>query len=209
MAEFWEFNFQEKQEMWGLQPTGAALSTAAFFNQHQLKKILIPGIGYGRNAQAFLDHGCQVTGIEISETAIALAQKHFGNKINIYHGPANAMPYDTESYNGIFCYALIHLLEVEERKKLIEDCFHQLVPGGYMVFVAISTRTPTYGEGKLVAPGRYETKHGVKLFYYDSEAVQSEFGNYGLEEAVEIQEPPKSRGLKSGQVFWQIRCKKT
>ncbi len=56
--------------------------------------MLIPGFGYGRNAQAFTDKGIDVTGIEISETAINLARKHFGNRLKIYHGDVSEMPFD-------------------------------------------------------------------------------------------------------------------
>lgn len=48
-----------------------------------VKNILIPGIGYGRNAQVFRENGMSVTGIEISQTAIDLAKKHFGDDLTI------------------------------------------------------------------------------------------------------------------------------
>src|SRR5688572_25739449 len=117
--EFWEKNFIEKQEMWGFEPSKSAVQTKDLFLQHSVKNILIPGIGYGRNAQIFRDNGITVTGIEISQTAIEMAQKHYGTDMIIYHGSVTAMPYDTCQYDGIFCYALIHLLNSSEREKLI------------------------------------------------------------------------------------------
>ncbi len=63
VTEFWEEAFKDKQEMWGLDSTQSALLTAAMFGDKGLKKVLIPGIGYGRNAQAFLSKGMEVTGI--------------------------------------------------------------------------------------------------------------------------------------------------
>ena len=78
MAEFWEEAFKNKQEMWGFEPSKSTLLTFDFFQKQNLKNILIPGIGYGRNAQLFRNAGMKVTGIEISKTAIALAHQHFG-----------------------------------------------------------------------------------------------------------------------------------
>lgn len=118
------------------------------------------------------------------------------------------MPFDQKLYDGIFCYALIHLLNEKERAKLVNDCYNQLRPDGYMVFVAISKNTATYGEGIELSKDRFETKHGVKLFYYDSESVDKEFGNYGLIEAIEIYEPAKNMENKPSQKFWQITCRK-
>jgi len=49
---------------------------------------LIPGIGYGRNAKFFIDNGINITGIEISKTAIDLARQN-GLNISIFHGNVN------------------------------------------------------------------------------------------------------------------------
>ncbi len=193
--------------MWGYEPADSAVATVEFFRKKGLHKILIPGFGYGRNAKVFTDNGFDVTGIEISETAIALAKKHYGDKIKVYHGPVGAMPFDQEVYDGIFCYALIHLLDEQERAKLIRACFNQLRPDGYMVFVAISKNAASYGEGKKLSEDRFETKHGVQLFFYDAASIEQEFGTYGLTEAIEIDEPAKNIESKPSQKFWQITCK--
>jgi SAM-dependent methyltransferase len=134
--EFWENTFRQKKEMWGMQPAKSAELANQFFLKHQLKNILVPGFGYGRNAQLLFQSGMQVNGIEISQTAIDLAQQHYGNSMVIHHGSIIDMPFDNKKYDGIFCYALIHLLDENERVKLISDCYHQLSPGGYMIFVA-------------------------------------------------------------------------
>ncbi len=208
MTEFWESSFRDKQTMWGLEPADAAISTAELFQKNGLEEILIPGFGYGRNAKVFIDNGCRVTGIEISETAIDLARKYFGDTIEVYHGSVGDMPFDLKMYDGIFCYALIHLLDEKERIKLIENSYGRLRPGGYMVFVAISKNTPTYGEGVELSKDRFETKHGVKLFFYDSDSVNREFANYDLLEAEEINEPSKNMENTPSQKFWQIICRK-
>lgn len=153
MAEFWETVFKDKQEMWGWELADSVFETLELFKKNELNKILIPGFGYGRNAKIFIEQGFEVSGIEISETAINLAKKHFSESVKIFHGSVNDMPFDKEKYDGIFCYALIHLLNSEERKKLIADCYYQINHGGCMVFVSIS---------KL---DRFETWPGITLFF--------------------------------------------
>lgn len=208
MAEFWESSFRDKQAMWGFEPTDSAVETVELFQQLGLKKILIPGFGYGRNAKVFTDRGFDVTGIEISETAIELARKHYGDQLQVHHGSINDMPFDDQLYDGVFCYALIHLLDQKDRVKLINDCYQQLKPNGYMVFVALSKNTATYGEGVPISPDQFESKHGVKLFYYGTESINEEFKSYGLLEAKEIDEPAKNMAKKPSQKFWQITCGK-
>jgi len=208
MTEFWESSFRDKQEMWGLEPADSAIAAVDLFRKNGLTKILIPGFGYGRNAQLFNDNGFDVTGIEISETAIDLAKKNYGDHLKIYHGSVSAMPFDNEIYDGIFCYALIHLLSVKDRAKLIEDCYDQLRPDGYMVFIAISKSDIQYGDGNEISKDTFETRHGVTLFFYDSDSIKKEFGKFGLIESKEINEPAMNVDNKPSRKFWQITCKK-
>lgn len=186
--EFWEANFIEKQEMWGLEPSKSALLANDFFLEKSVKNVLIPGIGYGRNAEIFRESGMNITGIEISETAIELLKKHYGSEMTVYHGSVTDMPFDKLQYDGIFCYALIHLLDENERQKLIHACYEQLTANGYMVFTVISKEAPTYGTGKWIGKDRYEQFGGVNMFFYDRESIRKEFGSAGLVEIREIQE---------------------
>lgn len=207
MGEFWETSFRNRQEMWGWTPADSAIETVALFKKYGLNKILIPGFGYGRNAKIFADNGFKVAGVEISQTAIDIAKNKFGKSIKIHHGSASSMPFDQELYDGIFSYSLIHLLSSKERTKLIADCYNQLITNGYMVFVTISKKDFRYGEGEEISKNTFKKNYGVTLYFYDSESIQADFGNYGLVDAKEISEPTKG-GDKPAQRFWYIVCKK-
>lgn len=205
MVEFWESSFRDKQTMWGFEAADSAYIALNLFGKNGLKKILIPGFGYGRNAKLFLDNGFEVTGIEISETAIELAEKYFGKTAKVYHGSVTDMPFNDELFDGIFCYALIHLLNMHERQKLIADCFHQLTPGGYMVFSAISKEDALYGKGKQLSKDRFERIKGAQLFFYDEDSIKREFRGCGLIDIRKIDEPVKSHPPMK---FTVIICKK-
>lgn len=207
MTEFWEKSFIEKQTMWGFQPSQSAILTKNYFIENNVKDILIPGIGYGRNAKIFIDNNINVTGIEISKTAIDFARK-YGLDINIYHGSVIDMPFENKLYDGIFSYALIHLLSENERKKFINDCYNQLKPGGYMIFTAVSKKAPMFGKGKKLDENYYEIMEGVKMFFYDSESIKKEFGNYGYIEFSEIDEIDSDNKNKPPINFLLIKCKK-
>lgn len=200
MSEFWEENFIEKQEMWGFEPARSALFTKDFFVEKNIKNVLIPGIGYGRNAQVFRENGMTVTGIEISKTAIELAEKHYGPEMTIYHGSVLDMPFDDKEYDGIFCYALIHLLDSDERAKMISDCYKQLSEGGYMFFTSITKEAQSYGQGKPIGKDRFEMFGGVQIFFYDRETIQEEFRSVGLVEITDVKE--------ENYPFFLIKCQK-
>lgn len=207
MDEFWESSFKEKNEMWGMNPDESATFAAESFSRLGYKTVLIPGFGYGRNAKAFLDHGIRVTGIEISKSAIELSRKHFGDEITIHHGPVSGMPFDEETYDGIYCYSLIHLLDALERTELIRKCYDQLALNGRMIFITISKSDPRYGKGKEIQANTFEMPYGVTLFFYDSSSIENDFKKYGLIEAIELVDRDKGGAVPLS--FWQITCVKT
>lgn len=199
MNEFWEKAFKDKQEMWGWKPAKSAILAKDIFVKYGIKTILIPGIGYGRNAQTFIDSGIAVTGIEISKTAIDLATNHFGDNLKIYHGSVTEMPFDDNLYGGVFCYALIHLLDKDERAKLINDCFNQLNENGIMIFTAITKDAKTYRQGNRISKDRFEMFGGVEMYFYDNETIQEEFEKSGLFDIEEVTE---------NYPFHVIKCRK-
>lgn len=172
----------------GHEPTASALFARDAFVRLGANDILIPGVGYGRNAKPFLDQGMTVTGIEISETAIDLARTRLGLQIPIHHGSVADMRFDDRRYDGIFCFGLIYLLDAPGRTKLIRDCYRQLAPGGHMIFTVISKKAPMFGKGKQLGEDQFERLPNLPMYFYDADSVRRDFGAYGLVEISEIEE---------------------
>lgn len=208
-AAFWEAAFRSKREMWGMAPAQSALLARDFFLANQVRTVLVPGIGYGRNAVPFLDSGMLVTGVEVSQTAIDLAASHFGashlgTSLTIHHGSAielaTALPGAPARYDAVFCYGLVHLFDAEERRRLVLDSYALLADGGVMAFAMITKEASSYGKGRMVGVDRYESYPGVSIYFYDRESVQREFAGVGLVEVVEVPEKPFP--------FFFVTCKK-
>lgn len=208
MTEYWETSFKEMQTLWGFEPSDSAILSKDIFLDYKAKEILIPGIGYGRNAKIFCDNGIKVTGIEISKTAIDLAKSKSELDIDIYHGSVTEMPFDNKIYDGIYCYALIHLLNSQERRKFIKDCFNQLKPDGYMIFTVVSKQSSMYGNGKQLSTDRFEIMKGLRVFFYDTDSIKREFEKYGLTEFAEIDEPIKHMENEPPIKCFLIKCKR-
>lgn len=205
VTEFWEGVFQEKQLMWGPSPTPFARAACETFEQAGITRVLIPGIGYGRNATPFLERQMTVAGIEISATAIELASSHLGRAVPIVHGSVADMPFDHQTYGGVFSHALVHLLDAPARSKFIRDCYSQLQPGGLMILTAISKRAPFYGQGARLGEDWYERFPGVSLYFYDAQSIEREFGAYGL---VEVREGDEPAGDGATLPFFYVVCRR-
>jgi len=190
MTEYWESRFKNEGAMWKSEPSDSAICTLEYFKKENITKILIPGFGYGRNGRIFIENGFNVTGIEISGSAIDIARKS-GIECVIHHGSVTSMPYDNEQFEGIFCYALIHLLNKNERKLFLKSCFGQLKRGGVMIFTTTSKNTGLYGHGRKISKDRFEIAKGLKAYFYDADSIVKEFSDFGLVEYLDIKEPVK------------------
>jgi SAM-dependent methyltransferase len=207
MIDYWESRFSSEGAMWKFEPSDSAFRAVEIFKNNNCKKILIPGSGYGRNAKQFIDSGFTITGIEISQSAIEIA-KGSGLTYKTYHGSVTSMPFDRKIFDGVFCYALIHLLNKPNRKKFLKCCFEQLKPGGIMIFITASKQMNMYGEGKRISKDRFEISPGLKVFFYDPESVLSEFSEFGLVDFAEVLEPVKfQEGLEPLELIF-IKCQK-
>lgn len=207
MSNFWEEKFSSSGTIWHFIPSDSAGMALELFRKNEVHKILIPGVGYGRNAKLFVDNGFDVTGIEISESAIDLARKnnlHFP----VHCGSVTQMPFDQEIFDGIFCYALIHLLNKPERRKFLRHCFSQLKPGGIMVFTVASTRMSMYGQGKRLSKDRYSIQQGLDVFFYNRESVVREFLEFGLVECFDMDEPVKFKEGENPISMHYVVCRK-
>jgi SAM-dependent methyltransferase len=207
MIEYWESRFRNEGAMWKFEPSDSAIYTVELFKKELINDILIPGFGYGRNAKLFIDNGFKVTGIEISRSAISLARTN-GINCTIHHGSVSLMPFDNKIYEGIFCYALIHLLNKRERKHFLTTCYNQLIRNGLMVFVVASKETSLYRHGKYLSKDRYEIAKGLRAYFYDSDSVLKEFSDFGMIDCKDIEEPVKFMEGEEPVKLKIVICKK-
>jgi SAM-dependent methyltransferase len=207
MSEFWDDKFQKIGLLWSFEPADSAIFASDLFAENGLKSILIPGVGYGRNAKPFIDRGFEVTGIEISGTAIQLAREN-GFDFQIYHGSVKYMPFGKMQYDGIFCYALLHLLNQNDRRQFLKNCYNQLCTGGMMVFTVVSKEYKLYGNGRPVSIDRFMIEKGLTVFFYDSTTIEKDFSPFGLVEYHEIDEPVKHLENEEPMKFWRVICRK-
>ena len=203
---YWDNLFSDGL-IWGKDAADSAIWTAGFFDDNQIKKVLIPGIGYGRNTIPFLSKNMDITGIEISNNAIDIA-KYNTPKIKIHHGSVLDMPFDNELYGGIYCYSLIHLFDQSERENILASCFNQLAFNGYLVMVVISTESNNYGKGKIVSRNRFLLENGIKVYFYDADSIKEEFQKFGLIDYKLYPEPIKFMTNEEPLICYRVLCRK-
>ncbi len=141
------------------------------------KKIITPcktldiGCGFGNYALYFSGLGHEVTGIDISETAIKKAQENAKRK-NIackfvVADILGSLSEITETFDFIFDWSLLHHIFPEHRRRYAENVDSLLNLGGRYLSVSFSDKDLAFG-GK----GKYrETSLGTTLYFSSEEEI--------------------------------------
>ena len=74
-SQYWENNFLSKPEMFGLEPSKAALNTLKTFKEQNIKQIIELGAGLGRDTIFFAKNSISVEALDYSPAAIKIINK--------------------------------------------------------------------------------------------------------------------------------------
>ena len=182
MSTYWEARYAAEGAIWGGEPSKTVERAHALFRQHAVHTLLIPGSGYGRNAQFFAQRGYDVTGIEVSATALALAQTRSpGCRFIRASVLDDVLP--GETFDAIYCFNVLHLFLAAERRETIRRCGRWLRSGGLAYFVAFSEQEATYGKGKAVEPETFEARPGRPAHYFTDADLREHFADFTIIES--------------------------
>jgi SAM-dependent methyltransferase len=174
---YWNERFSREGKIWGETPSVTVDIAITFFNNNNIHDVLVLGSGYGRNAEVFAESGFNVFGLEVSKIAYQIAvrtniEKRFSIKYKL--GDVLEMPYNNESFDGVYCFNTLHLFMVKERKKFTENVYRVLKNEGIAVFTVFSNQDPSFGTGREVEPNTFESKRGRPAHYFTANDLHSE-----------------------------------
>jgi len=185
--EYWNNRFSDKGKIWGTKPSKTSIFALKLFKKYDIKKILIPGAGYGRHTKFFSKNNYEVTGIEISERGLNIARK-FDPKSNFILGSVLDMPFDREIYDAIFCHNVLHLLLEKQRIIFIKKCYNQLRENGLAFFSVFSEQEESFGKGTKVEENTFENKPYRPTHYFTKEDLLHHFHAFSVIETNIIEE---------------------
>jgi SAM-dependent methyltransferase len=193
MSDYWDSRFQAEHRIWGEVPSRTAEYALGLFRRNKVRKILVPGSGYGRNTKLFSTSGFDVTGIEISTVAHELA-KTFDPLSRFYNASVLDMSFVTDNYDAIYCYNILHLFREEERNLFVQQCIDKVRNNGLMFFTVFSEQEESYGKGEEVEKNTFESKPGRPAHYFDEDDLREQFKSTELLETGIMNEPEDHGG---------------
>jgi SAM-dependent methyltransferase len=171
---YWNKRFLQEKRIWGMSPSSSATYALKLFRRYPIKRILVPGAGYGRNSKVFSDAGYEVIGVEISDVALKLAEK-FDPSTTFHEVSVLDLDKLEGKFDAIYGYNIFHLFRKQERRLIVQKWIDSLTQDGLLFIVVFSERESSYRTGKEVEPNTFESKPGRPVHYFTESDLKAHF----------------------------------
>ena len=178
-SNYWENNFSSKPKMFGLDPSAAAINALKKFKDENIDEIIELGAGLGRDTIFFAKNKIKVEALDYSQTAIKIIEKkakdnNFSKLISTKHFDVRGrLPYEDNSIKGVFSHMLYCMaLTNAEIKKLNNELFRILKPGGINIYTVRNISDGDYMKGTYIGEDMYENE-GFIINFFSEKKVNS------------------------------------
>ncbi len=163
---------------WNIETSPNALVELVESGRVKPCKTIDLGCGAGNYAIYFTSMGFDVTGVDISPTAIKIAKenaKKKGVKCNFLVADVlGDLDGVKETFDFAYDWELLHHIFPENRRKYCKNVHGRLNPGGKYLSVCFSKKDPHFG-----GVGKYrETRLGTILYFSSEEELRDLFDPY-------------------------------
>ena len=177
-SQYWEDNFLNKPEMFGLEPSEAAINTLKTLKEQNIKKVVELGAGLGRDTIFFAKNSINVEALDYSPTAIKVINKKVQeNKLSNLISTKifdvrKKLPFENNSVEVCFSHMLYCMaLTTAEIKYLNSEICRVLKPGGMNVYTVRHTGDGDYKNGTHIGEDLYEND-GFIVHFFSEEKVR-------------------------------------
>ncbi len=98
------------------------------------KKVLEVGVGQGTDLVQFAKGGADVSGIDITQRHIELAERNFAVRsmhANLQCATSAAIPFESDSFDAVYSFGVLH--HTDNTVRCISECHRVLKPGGEFI----------------------------------------------------------------------------
>ena len=177
-SQYWEKNFLSKPEMFGLEPSKAAINTLKILNKEKIKNIVELGAGLGRDTIFFAQNSINVKALDYSPAAIKnINKKILENKLSSLISTKifdvrKKLPFENNSIEACFSHMLYCMaLSTREIKYLNNEICRILKPGGINIYTVRHTGDGDYKNGTYRGEDLYEND-GFIIHFFSEEKVR-------------------------------------
>ena len=171
-SQLWERNFLNKPEMFGLEPSVAAVKSFKLLKEGNIKKIVELGAGLGRDTIFFAKKSICVKALDYSPAAIKIINDKVAknNLLNFVSTQIfdirKKLPFDDNSVEACFSHMLYCMaLTNYDLENLNSEIFRILKPGGINIYTVRHTDDGDYKNGTYIGEDLYENDGFIVHFF--------------------------------------------
>ena len=178
-SQHWEKTFSSKPEIFGLEPSIAAIKALNTFKEHNITKIIDLGAGLGRDTIFFAQNSIYVDALDYSSSAIkSINLKAKKNNLSNYISTKifdirERLPFKDDSVEACFSHMLYCMaLTKTDLEKLNNEICRILKPNGLNIYTVRHTNDEDYKKGIHRGEDLYEND-GFIVHFFSEDKVKS------------------------------------
>ena len=178
-SQHWETSFLNKPEMFGLEPSEAAVKALKSFQEQGIKNIVELGAGLGRDTIFFAKNSIYVEALDYSKASIeSITNKSKKLNLNKFikskvFDTRKKLPFKDSSIEGCFSHMLYCMaLSNFDLENLNSEILRILKPGGINIYTARHTDDGDYKNGIHIGEGLYENDGFIVHFFSKNKVDQ-------------------------------------
>lgn len=150
----WEDTFAGKPQMFGTDPSIAAIKAVEIFKEKGIKKILELGGGQGRDTMYFAQNGFEITVVEYTAAGIQAIEEQAKELevsdlvTTVRHDVRKPFPFADQTFDACYSHMLYCMaLTTAELSFITAETGRVLKPAGINIYTARNTDDADYGTG--------------------------------------------------------------
>ncbi|MFE3057487.1 class I SAM-dependent methyltransferase [Nocardia sp. NPDC059239] len=199
--EHWQRTYRTHPEMYGDEPSEAAVYAARLFRERGARDVLELGAGHGRDALHLARQGFRVTATDFSAVALAQLRERAdaegaGERVRtLEHDVRQPIPLPYRSVDAVYAHMLLCMdLSTQEIRDLVAEIRRVLKPGGAFVYTVRNTDDAHFGTGKSLGDDIYE-HGGFAVHFFSAELVETLAAGWELRDRHSFEEGELPRRL--------------
>ncbi len=176
--EHWNQSLKNKKQMFGPNPSYAAIKAATYFKEKGLKRILELGPGQGRDTLYFLEEGFEVVALDYAPSALddlqALVEDTPYASLLTCHlqDLRQSIPLEDESFDACYSHMFYCMaFTLEELTDLTREIHRLLKVGGLHAYTSRNITDADYGQGQHHGENLWQDGR-VIIHYLDDDMIQ-------------------------------------
>jgi len=166
--------------MFGGEPSEPARKALELFEREGVQDLLELGGGQGRDTIFFAQNRLQVTVLDYSENGVKdIARRAAALNVSdaitaLRHDVRDPLPFDNAAFDACYSHMLFCMaLSTPELKRLSQEVWRVLTPGGLNVYTVRHTGDPQYGVGISRGEDTFESSGGFAVHFFSRETVRN------------------------------------